>query len=92
MAVIKEVDFDHAGRSYKIKVSYTGAKYIVRAYLDGKEANPYSHSISVNEYENFNVHFKTNAIKFLIQDAKLDITERRWEKLSKILMPPKKNG
>ena len=75
------IPFSFEGREYEIRVVSDGATIHVRAFHKGKPANGYSYQVDLMTAFDLKKLMVCDAIKELVDSAKNDVTERRWERL-----------
>lgn len=77
---VKMVPFEHEGKNYELRLFRQGWNFTVKAFLDGQEANGYSHSIALPTAFDLKQATGMDAIQMLFEDAKSDIREKLWER------------
>jgi hypothetical protein len=80
LPLARTVPFSHKGRNYEIRVFSDGHNMVVKAFEGNREANGYSHSVTFPVAVDLKHETGVDAIDVLIDDAKKDIVEERWEK------------
>ena len=75
----------HGGKEYEIRVFSDGYNLTVKAFdaKTNKEANGFSRSITFPTAWDFKAATGIEPMKWYIHEAKLDITEGRWEQFEK---------
>lgn len=73
--------FIHNGESYEIRLRVEGLTVEAKAFKDGRPANGYSHSVTLPVAFDFKNQTGMDAVDSLINEAKQDVYENRWEKL-----------
>ena len=84
MEIVKRVSFDHGGQQYEILVSRSNNRYRIQALLDNKPVNPWLYWVEYVTDVDFGLKFGVSACDQLIEIAKSDVVENRWEELRKL--------
>jgi hypothetical protein len=81
---MKEIDkrsFTHNGKTYEVRVYETNDRgYVLRTFLNGKRANPYSYSVDTDTNEYFRWDTGLEAFQHLMDIAEQDVKNETWEK------------
>jgi len=83
MEKLKSVSFEHGGQQYEIIVSRSDNRYRIQALLDNKPVNPWIYWVEYVNNVDFGLKFGVSACDQLIEIAKSDVVENRWEELKK---------
>lgn len=74
------VPFSFEGKDYEIRIASDGATIRIRAFLNGKPANGYVYEINTITLFDLKRQIEFDGIKDLIQSAKEDVEQKRWER------------
>jgi hypothetical protein len=85
MILFKKIPMKFEKKDYEIRVLYDDATINVVAFLNNYPFNGFRHQIQVPKKFEVKRVLKTEAVKELVEIAKNDIIEKRWEKLLKAL-------
>lgn len=80
MHLIKELIFTHANEEYAVRAISDGATIHIRVFKGRQPANGYRYSIDVNTSFDFGQYFGQNGMDHMMDGAKDDVIEGRWEK------------
>lgn len=78
--IVRKEKFIHEGKDYEICLFSSGWDFTVKVYLDGKQANGYSYSVSLPTAFDLRNITGSDAIEVLFERAKNDIQEKNWER------------
>jgi hypothetical protein len=78
---MRKKTFNYLDQDYEIRWTYDGHTIHVRAFKDGKPANGFDYSVSLEVTIDISTTQGQNAVDMLIEYAERDITEGRWESL-----------
>ena len=85
------VPFEHDGKEYEIRVISDGATIYIRAFYQNRTANGYSYQVGVMKYFDLKKLMGFDAIKDLVDSAKQDVVENRWERFLEVLEKSEKD-
>ena len=85
MTLFKKIPMKFEEKDYEIRVLYDDTTVNVIAFLNNYPFNGFRHQIQVPKKFEVKRILKTEAVKELVEMAKNDIIEKRWEKLLKTL-------
>ena len=72
--------FLHNGKEYEVRIVSDGLRTNVRAFLDGKPANGYSHSVDLHVDFSFTKKYGYSLVKELIDTARAEVINGQWER------------
>jgi len=81
--LIKTIPLSHQGKSYDVRVYSDGYNILVKAFAAGTEANGFSHSVTLPVAFDMKNQLGMDAVEMLVEDAKRDVVEGRWEQFVK---------
>lgn len=71
--------FQHEGKEYEIRVTSDGITVQIRIFLDGVPANGYVYQVNSTTAFDLKKIIGMDAITYLIDMAKEDVKQQRWE-------------
>jgi len=77
---MKITPLNHRNQDYEIRSMFDGHTLHVRAFKDNKPANGFTYSVSFEVAFDLKTTQGEDAAEILIEDAKRDIIEGRWER------------
>ena len=83
MELLKKFPFDFEGKKYEIRVYYDEDIINIVAFLNNYPHNGFRYHIKVPGDRNLQKVLKKEPFSHLVDVAKDDITQKRWEKLLK---------
>lgn len=81
--MIKSITFSHKGQEYEVRWALIGETYRIQAFKDGRAANGYEYSVALPIALAMANSIGVSAIENLIETAKRDVIEERWERFLK---------
>jgi hypothetical protein len=85
MILFKKIPMQFEKKDYEIRVLYDDTTVNVVVFLNNHPFSGFRHQIQVPKKFDVKRILKTDAVKELVEIAKNDIIEKRWEKLLKAL-------
>ena len=85
MSAYQVTPFQHDGKEYEIRVNSDGLAVQIRAFLDGVPANGYIYQVNLTTAFDLKKIIGMDAIKDLIDMAKEDVKQKRWERFLEAL-------
>lgn len=81
MTLFEKIPFKFEEEDYEIRVLYDEKTINVVAFHNNHPANGFRHQVKIPKYLDINQLLEADVLKELIEMAKNDIVEKRWEKL-----------
>lgn len=85
MKLFKKIPMRFEEKGYEIRVLYDDTMINVVAFLNNHPVNGYRHQVKLPKNCNLQGLLEKYPVNELVEISKNDITEKRWEKLSKII-------
>jgi hypothetical protein len=85
MDLFKKMPMTFEGKDYEIRVLYNNTTINVVAFHNNHPANGYRYQVKLSKKCNVKSVLEQHYFDELVQEAKDDITEKRWDTLSKII-------
>ncbi len=82
MTLLRPIPFEFEGRAYEIRVYSVASLINVAVFHRNRPATGYRHHIQLAKYMNPERIMASAAFSETVKQAKRDITEKRWERLS----------
>jgi hypothetical protein len=82
LPIVASVSFEDRGRNYEIRIFSDGYVFSVKAFTGNVAANGFLHSVTLPVAVDLKHAYGVDAVAMLIEDAKRDILENRWEKFA----------
>lgn len=86
------IPFEFEGKEYQIRVISDGATIYIRGFCDGRPANGYEYRINVTTAFDLKKLIRFQAITHLVELAKDDIRNKRWDRLLEAIATTKGAG
>lgn len=83
MKLFKKTPFRLEAKEYELRVLYNNTTINVVAFQNNHPANGYRHQVKLPKNCNVKELLKKHSVNELVEVSKADLTEKRWEKLSK---------
>lgn len=83
MNLFKKIPFSFEERGYEVRVYYDDKKVNLLVFRDNYPVNGFRHQIDIPKKSSPESFLKSGVIEELVQVAKQDILEKRWERLLK---------
>ncbi len=81
MDLFKKTPFSFEERIYEVRVYYDDKKVNLLVFRDNYPANGFRHQIKIPKKSSPHSFLENRVIEELVQVAKQDIMEKRWERL-----------
>lgn len=85
MTLFKTIPVKSAGKDYEIRVYYDDRNINVVAFLNNYPVNGYRHLVKMPKRCDIKKVLEKHPVPELVEICKNEITERRWETLSKVI-------
>ena len=86
MILFKKIPMTFEGKEYEIRVLYDNNTINVVAFLNNYPANGFRHQIKLPKKCNIKGVLERDASTELVEISKNDIRQKRWEKLTKVII------
>jgi len=86
MILFKSIPMTFEGKEYGIRVLYDSNTINVVAFLNNYPANGFRHQIKLPKKCNVKGILERDAATELVEMSKDDIRQKRWEKLTKVII------
>lgn len=73
--------FTTNGKDYEIQVNFYEQELKIKAFYDGQPVNGYSYQVKLDKVYDLKILAEKEEVKELVNIAKNDVIERRYEKL-----------
>jgi len=80
-----KVPFEFEGKNYEVRVVSDGATIYIRTFLENKPVNGYQYQVHIETINDLERLIGLDAISELIEVAKQDVRDKKWEKLMEVL-------
>lgn len=85
MKLFKKIPIRLEAKEYELRVLYDNTTINVVAFQNNHPANGYRHQVQLPKNCNVNGLLKKYPVNELVEVSKADLTEKRWEKLSRLI-------
>jgi len=82
MQLYKKIPWDYKGKKYEIRIMYEANLINVVSFLNNYPANGFRYQVLLQKNSNAQNILKTENFSSLIENAKEDIKENRWDKFA----------
>ena len=89
MELFQKIPFTFEGKEYEIRILFEERNINVVPFFNNHPANGFRYQIQIPKGVNIQGVLEQNAANDLVDKAKKDITEKRWEKVWKIIQENK---
>ena len=86
MILFKKIPMTFEGKEYEIRVLYDNNTINVVTFLNNYPANGFRHQIKLPKKCNIKGVLERDATTELVEISKNDIRQKRWEKLTKVII------
>jgi len=86
MILFKKIPMTFEGKEYEIRLLYDNNTINVVAFLNNYPANGFRHQIKLPKKCNIKGVLERDATTELVEMSKNDIRQKRWEKLTKVII------
>ena len=83
MILFKNIPFTFEDKDYEIKVFYNDSLITVLVFHNNYPVNGFRHQIKISKKRSVKELLKLNVLDEIIEIARKDILEKRWERLVK---------
>lgn len=81
MNLFKKIPFSFEEEDYEVRVYYDDDKINLLVFRDNYPVNGFRHLINIPKNSSRDSFLKSDVIEELVQVAKQDVLEKRWERL-----------
>jgi hypothetical protein len=85
MKLFKKIPMRFEEKDYEIRLLYNESKITVVAFYNNHPASGYRHQLKLPKKCDIGRLLEQYPVNELIESCKNDVTEKRWEKLSKVI-------